>query len=65
MHSIHTSYVPWFARHQSRIYAVQSYTARIVRQAPKEWEGPRGVLWILLKIPYGITEAGRQWAQLF
>ena len=28
---------------------------------PKEHRGPRGVLWKLLKLPYGIFEAGRQW----
>lgn len=28
---------------------------------PKEWCGPRGILWKLLKLPYGIVEAGRQW----
>jgi len=30
---------------------------------PREWKGPRGVLWKLLKLPYGICEAGRQWAK--
>ena len=28
---------------------------------PREWRGPRMTLWKLLKLPYGIVEAGRQW----
>lgn len=28
---------------------------------PRGWNGPRGVLWRLLRLPYGIVEAGRQW----
>ncbi len=28
---------------------------------PKEHNGRRGVIWKLLKLPYGIAEAGRQW----
>lgn len=27
---------------------------------PREWKGPRGILWKLTKLPYGIVEAGRQ-----
>lgn len=29
---------------------------------PKEWNCKRGVLWKIIKLPYGINEAGRQWA---
>lgn len=32
---------------------------------PHEWKGPRGVLWKLKKLPYGISEAGRQWSKVF
>ena len=32
---------------------------------PHEYSRARGVLWRLLKVPYGISEAGRQWAQVF
>ena len=28
---------------------------------PREWQGRRGLLWLLTKLPYGIVEAGRQW----
>lgn len=31
---------------------------------PKEWSGPQGVLWRLRKPPYGIVEAGQQWAKV-
>lgn len=31
---------------------------------PKEYNGQRGILWRLLKLPYGISEAGRQWAKV-
>lgn len=32
---------------------------------PREWRTlPRGWIWHLLKLPYGITEAGRQWAMV-
>lgn len=32
---------------------------------PREWDrGRRGTIWKLLKLPYGIAEAGRQWATL-
>lgn len=27
---------------------------------PREWNEPRGVLWRLTKLPYGVVEAGRQ-----
>ncbi len=30
---------------------------------PRELKSRRGVLWKLLKLPYGISEAGRQWAK--
>jgi len=30
---------------------------------PAEWDGSRGRLWKLKKLPYGIVEAGRQWAK--
>lgn len=30
---------------------------------PREWLGTRGRLWKLKKLPYGIVEAGRQWAK--
>lgn len=30
---------------------------------PREWKGQRGTLWRLTKLPYGIVEAGRQWAK--
>lgn len=30
---------------------------------PREWVGKRGQLWRLKKLPYGIVEAGRQWAK--
>lgn len=28
---------------------------------PREWPSPSGVLWKLLKLAYGIADAGRQW----
>lgn len=31
---------------------------------PREWRGTRGMLWKLLKLPYGIVEAGRQWQKV-
>lgn len=31
---------------------------------PREWRGARGMLWMLLKLPYGIVEAGRQWQKV-
>lgn len=31
---------------------------------PRECNAPRGILWKLTKLPYGITEAGRQWAKV-
>lgn len=31
---------------------------------PPEWKGKRGVIWHLLKMSYGISEAGRQWAKV-
>lgn len=31
---------------------------------PRKWRTTRGHIWKLLKLPYGITEAGRQWAQV-
>lgn len=31
---------------------------------PREWRGPRMTLWKLLKRPYGIVEAGRQWQKM-
>ena len=30
---------------------------------PREWDTKRGVVWKLIKLPYGIGEAGRQWAK--
>lgn len=32
---------------------------------PKECGVNRGTIWKLVKLPYGITEAGRQWAKVF
>ena len=32
---------------------------------PPELHSRRGILWKLTKLPYGITEAGRQWARVF
>lgn len=32
---------------------------------PKECGSIRGMLWRLVKMPYGISEAGRQWAKVF
>lgn len=32
---------------------------------PREWGCRRGFIWKLLKLPYGISEAGRQWAKVF
>ena len=34
---------------------------QIYVRPPREWQGPRGMLWLLTKLPYGIVEAGRQW----
>lgn len=31
---------------------------------PKEWNGVRGVLWKLTKLPYGVVEAVRQWMKV-
>lgn len=32
-------------------------------RSPREWHGrKRGNVWKLIKIPYGVTEAGPQWA---
>jgi len=31
---------------------------------PREWRGTRGTLWKLLKLPYGIADAGRQWQKV-
>ena len=28
---------------------------------PREWPSPRGLLWKLLELPYGIADTGRQW----
>ena len=28
---------------------------------PNEWPGARGVVWKLLKLPYGLADAGHQW----
>lgn len=39
-------------------------TRTIYVRPPREL-GIRGVLWNLLKLPYGISEAGRQWAKTF
>ena len=36
-------------------------TREIFVQPPRKWTGPRGTLWKLTKIRYGIVEAGRQW----
>lgn len=36
-------------------------TREIFVRPPKEHGGKRGTLWKLLKLPYGIAEAGRQW----
>jgi len=36
-------------------------TRDIYVRPPREWKGPRGILWKLVKLPYGIVEAGRQW----
>lgn len=32
---------------------------------PRRWVSTRGMLWRLTKLPYGIGEAGRQWAKTF
>lgn len=32
---------------------------------PREWGHRRGFVWKLLKMPYGVSEAGRQWAIVF
>ena len=32
-------------------------------RAPRGWKSTRGKLWKLTKLPYGIVEAGRQWAK--
>lgn len=32
---------------------------------PREWGTRRGFIWKLLKMPYGVSEAGRQWALVF
>ena len=37
---------------------------QIFVRPPKEWHGPRGVLWKLRKLPYGIADAGRQWQKV-
>ena len=34
---------------------------RIYVRPPREWKGDRGILWKLIRLPYGIKEAGRQW----
>lgn len=31
---------------------------------PREWNTIRGILWKLLKLPYGIADAGRQWQKV-
>ena len=36
---------------------------KIFVRPPREWRGERGKLWKLKKLPYGIIEAGRQWAK--
>ena len=36
-------------------------TRQIYVRPPREWQGQRGVLWKLNKLPYGIADAGRQW----
>lgn len=36
-------------------------TRQIFVRPPREWPGLRGLLWKLLKLPYGIADAGRQW----
>lgn len=37
----------------------------IYLRPPPEWKTPIGIIWKLIKLPYGITEAGRQWAKVF
>lgn len=39
-------------------------TRDIYVKPPRECNVPRGILWKLTKLPYGITEAGRQWAKV-
>lgn len=34
---------------------------QIFGRPPREWNGPRGILWLLTKLPYGIVEARRLW----
>ena len=40
-----------------------SITRQIYVRPPREWNGTRGKLWRLVKLPYGIAEARRQWAK--
>lgn len=40
-----------------------SITRLLYVRPPRECGGMRGKLWKLLKLPYGIPEAGRQWAK--
>lgn len=40
-------------------------TRQLYVRPPKELDEDRGILWRLIKMPYGISEAGRQWAKAF
>ena len=52
-------------RHQRSISTKWSNTEGNLRKAASGVERKEGVLWKLTKLPYGIPEAGRQWARVF
>lgn len=51
--------------YQKSILAKWSHHEKIYDRPPKEFGAKIEILWLLKKLPYGITEAGRQWAVVF